>query len=103
MLADSLAPKPRRGGNSASPQGGAVPMQMLLNGQSELAFYRVTHFSDEVTALCDWQKHECDLRGHATPSSAVAVRLFLEFGRQFNAARPSLRTSPTISLSSLAS
>jgi hypothetical protein len=38
-------------------------MQMLLNGQSELAFYRVTHFSDEVTALCDWQKHECDLRG----------------------------------------
>jgi transposase len=35
------------------------------------------HFSDEVTALCDWQKHECDLRGTLHPAQRSPSGFFL--------------------------
>jgi hypothetical protein len=32
---------------------------------------------NEVTALCDWQKHECDLRGTLRPAQRSPSGFFL--------------------------
>jgi hypothetical protein len=69
---------------SAKPEGIVhYPLDTWLYSQSSVRAVRISQTSYRAVRLAKaWMR----FARHATPSSAVAVRLFLDFGRQFNEA-----------------